>query len=64
MLVTMGELLDDAREKRYALGSLEIPNLESAQGILEAATEERAPVILAFQQGFLKLVPFVPFMTA
>ena len=29
MLVTMKEILEDAKEKKYAVGAFNVPNLES-----------------------------------
>lgn len=50
-LVTSKELLDDARKRRYAVGAFNANNLEYVQAIIEAAEEERAPVILQASQG-------------
>ena len=49
-LVSGKGLLQAAMQGRYALGSFNILNLEMVQGILEAAVEERSPVILAISQ--------------
>ncbi|WP_047154181.1 class II fructose-1,6-bisphosphate aldolase [Aneurinibacillus tyrosinisolvens] len=46
-LVSMEDVLLKAKEGGYAVGQYNINNLESAQAFLEAAQEERAPIILA-----------------
>jgi len=58
MLVTLKEILRDAREKQYAVGAFNMLNLEMARGIIEAAEEERSPVILALAQIHLPYLPF------
>ena len=47
-LVSMEKLLRDAFEKKYALGYFETWNMESLLAVIEAAEEERAPVIIGF----------------
>lgn len=46
MLVTMKEILKDAKEKKYAVGAFNAPNLESIQAVISAAEELQVPVIL------------------
>ncbi|MGG3989156.1 class II fructose-1,6-bisphosphate aldolase [Bacillus smithii] len=46
-LVSMKEMLLKAKKEKYAVGQYNINNLESAQAFLQAAEEERAPIILA-----------------
>ncbi len=46
-LVSMKEMLSNARQKRYAVGQYNINSLQWAQAILQAAEEEQAPVIVA-----------------
>ena len=58
MLVTLKEILRDAREKSYAVGMFNMLNLETARGIIEAAQEERSPLILGVAQVHLPYVPF------
>lgn len=50
-LVTSKELLEDARKRGYAVGAFNANNLEYVQAIIEAAEEEKAPVILQASQG-------------
>ncbi|MEK5522155.1 class II fructose-bisphosphate aldolase [Heyndrickxia sp. FSL W8-0423] len=47
MLVTLKELLADAKEKKYAVGSFNTPNLETARAVIAAAEELNVPVIIA-----------------
>lgn len=50
-LVSMKEMLNTAKEKKYAVGQFNINNLEYIQAILEAAEEEKSPVILGVSEG-------------
>src|SRR5690625_2603446 len=50
-LVSMREMLNDAKDNQYAIGQFNVNNLEYAQAILEAAEEERSPVILGVSEG-------------
>jgi ketose-bisphosphate aldolase len=47
------DLVHDAREKKYALGYFESWNLESLQGVLDAAEQTRSPIIIGFNGDFL-----------
>ncbi len=58
MLVPMTQLLEDAQAHRYAVGAFDVPNLESAEGALEAAVENSSPVIVAIAEAFFKDVRF------
>lgn len=53
-LVTSKELLQWAREERFAVGAFNANNMEMVQAIVEAAEEERAPVILQVSQGAIR----------
>jgi len=53
-LVTVGELVKDAQLRGYAVGAFNLNNLEILQAIIQAAEEEKAPVILQASQGGLK----------
>lgn len=44
-LVSMTEMLNTAKEKGYAVGQFNLNNLEFTQAILQAAEEEKSPVI-------------------
>ncbi|MBS4030349.1 MAG: class II fructose-1,6-bisphosphate aldolase [Clostridiales bacterium] len=52
--VTLREVLADAERGSYAVGAFNTNNMEIVQAIVEAAEEERAPVILQASQGALK----------
>lgn len=52
-LEPIGNLMRAAREGGYALGYFESWNLESLQGVVDAAEATRAPVILGFNGEFL-----------
>ncbi len=53
-LVTMKEILDEASSKGYGVGAFNINNLEFLQAIIEAAEEEKSPVIIAVSEGAMK----------
>lgn len=50
-LVSMKEMLIKARDEKYAVGQFNINNLEFTQAILQAAEEEKSPVILGVSEG-------------
>ena len=58
MLVTLEEILKDAEAKKYGVGLFNMLNLEMARGIIEAAEEERSPLILGVAEVHLPLIPF------
>lgn len=53
-LVSMAPLLTAPKEKKYAVGQFNMNNLEFTQAIIEAAAEERSPVIFGVSEGALK----------
>jgi len=53
-LVTSKELLEEARAGGYAIGAFNANNMECVRAVIEAAEEERAPVILQVSQGAIK----------
>ncbi len=53
-LVSMKEILKDAAEKKYAVGCYNTVNLEMARGVVEAAEEEKSPVILCHAEVHFK----------
>ncbi|MGN0522325.1 MAG: class II fructose-bisphosphate aldolase [Eubacterium sp.] len=57
MLVNMSELLADAQEDNYAVGSFSVANMEMVLGVLKAAKELNAPVILQIAEVRLKQSP-------
>ena len=50
-LVSMKEMMNKAKEEKYAVGQFNLNNLEFTQAILQAAQEERSPVILGVSEG-------------
>lgn len=50
-LVSMREMLNKAKAEHYAVGQFNINNLEFTQAILQAAEEEKSPVILGVSEG-------------
>lgn len=57
MLVNMKELLAKAEEGNYAVGSFSVANMEMVLGVLKAAEELSAPVILQIAEVRLKQSP-------
>ena len=54
MLVNMTEMLNKAKEGKYAVGQFNINNLEWTRRILETAEANKAPVILGVSEGAAK----------
>jgi len=52
--VTTKEMLKEAQKGRYGIGAFNANNMEIIQAIIEAAEEEKAPVILQASQGAIK----------
>ncbi|PAV31381.1 fructose-1,6-bisphosphate aldolase, class II [Virgibacillus profundi] len=50
-LVSMKEMLETGKRDGYAVGQFNINNLEYIQAILQAAEEEKSPVILGVSEG-------------
>ena len=50
-LVSMTDMLKKAKSEGYAVGQFNINNLEFTQAILQAAQEEKSPVILGVSEG-------------
>lgn len=50
-LVSMKEMLEKAKSEGYAVGQFNLNNLEFTQAILQAAEEEKSPVILGVSEG-------------
>ena len=46
MLVSMREMLEDARKNHYALPAFDVSNYEMMKAVLEACEEERSPALL------------------
>lgn len=54
MLVSMKEMLEKAKSGGYAIGAFNLNNLEFTQAILQAAQEERSPLICGVSEGAAK----------
>ncbi|MGN1104832.1 MAG: class II fructose-bisphosphate aldolase, partial [Candidatus Coproplasma sp.] len=50
-LVSAKEMLEKARDGKYAVGQFNINNLEWTKAILQTAQELQAPVILGVSEG-------------
>ena len=50
-LVSMKEMMIKGKKEGYAIGQFNINNLEFTQAILQAAEEEKSPVILGVSEG-------------
>lgn len=46
MLVTMKEMLQDAKENKYAIPAFDVSNYEMMKSVLEACEEEKSPALL------------------
>lgn len=57
MLVNMRELLAAAKKERYAVGSFSVANMEMVLGVIRAAEELQAPIILQIAEVRLKQSP-------
>lgn len=53
-LVSMIDMLNKAKEEKYAVGQFNINNLEWAQAVLQAAQENSSPIILGVSEGATK----------
>jgi ketose-bisphosphate aldolase len=52
-LASIDEMMASARQGRYAVGYFESWNLESLQGVIDAAEASRSPMIIGFNGDFL-----------
>jgi fructose-bisphosphate aldolase class II len=52
--VTVKDLMADAERNEYAVGGFNLNNMEILQAVIQAAEEERSPVILQASQGGIK----------
>lgn len=49
-IVTLKEILQDADQKRYGVGMFDVHNLEMVNAAIQAAEEERSPMIIALAE--------------
>lgn len=63
--VTLKELMDKAEAGKYAVGAFNCNNMEIIQAIIQAAEEEKSPVIVQASQGAIKYagLPYIVAMT-
>ena len=61
-LVTLTELFKKAYEGNYAVGAFNVNNMEIIQGIVDAAKEENAPLILQVSAGARKYAKHIYLM--
>lgn len=52
-LTSVPELMDSAKQRGYAIGYFESWNVDSLQGVIDAAEMSHSPVIIGFNGGFL-----------
>lgn len=62
-LVNIKEMLEKARKEHYAVGAFDASTIEMAMAIVEAAEEEKSPVIVMgltpdLQQGNEKMLTY------
>lgn len=57
MLVNMRDLLSDAQKGNYAVGSFSVANMEMVLGVIKAAEELNAPIILQIAEVRLRQSP-------
>lgn len=57
MLVNLTEILKDAIQNKYAVGSFNTPNLETVVGVVQAAEKLNAPVIIMHAEVHESLIP-------
>ena len=63
-LVSMTEMLEKAKAGKYAVGQFNSNNLEYTHAILQAAEEEKSPVILGVSEGAARYMGGFKLVTA
>ena len=63
-LVSMTDMLNKAKEEKYAVGQFNLNNLEFTQAILQAEEEEKSPVILGVSEGAARYMGGFKFVVA
>lgn len=53
VLVTLNDVLKDAQREHYAVGAFNYTDINTARGIIEAAEETKAPVVIQFAESHL-----------
>ena len=64
-LESIGSLIQRALRGEYVVGYFESWNIESLQGVIDAAEQTRSPIIVGFNGGFLRVCSIIgrPFST-
>ena len=57
MLVSMREILEEAKRGRYCVGAFNVYNYETVSSVLKGANELDSPVIVAFGERYMKFIP-------
>ncbi|MCE5286159.1 MAG: class II fructose-bisphosphate aldolase family protein [Pelosinus sp.] len=55
-LVTMRELLEEARMQKYAVGGFNVFNLETLEAVVEVAEELKTPLVIGLTERYCKFV--------
>jgi fructose-bisphosphate aldolase class II len=63
-LVHMGDMLRHAYENRYAVGAFDVVSLDFISGVMAAAEEKRAPVIISLAESHFDYFDFELLMAA
>jgi fructose-bisphosphate aldolase class II len=53
MIANLKDLLNVAKEQKYAIGAFNVYNYETIKGVIEAVKERRQPAIIAFGEKYL-----------
>jgi fructose-bisphosphate aldolase, class II len=56
-LISIKEILKDAESRKYAVGCYNALNLEMTRGVIQAAEEEKSPVIICHAEVHFKYMP-------
>lgn len=57
MLVSLKKLLSEAKEKKFAVGAFNCPNLETITAVIKSAEEIQCPVILSHAEIHNSMIP-------
>ena len=57
MIVTLKEVLSDAKKNHYGIGAFNAINMEMVRGVIAAAEELNSPVIIGTAEVLTKYTP-------
>jgi len=60
MIVSLKSLIEDAKKKKYAVGAFNTANLEVTLGIINAAVDQQAPVIIQVSETTIEYAGLKP----